>query len=360
MGWASSGSKARAAGSTPWLNALWFVGMDVALPRAPVTAGHSCGGTSRSGTRRAGWEAREPAGQPSSASCHAVPHHVEPCCLALPAQTGSGRALPNCRGCFGCRGCSSQAVPRGPDLAPQCCHWEPGGGRRLATLPAAACAWQWLLGSAAVWGLRFMGGRSWRAAPLEALDVPPAGLSGRSRSCPNRSPGSQHGIPQLPGLGQLCGVQGPLLPLCCLHWAVPAAGSIILVLRLRTPHGRMPWGGQHPSLYAAAGEPGRVLGQGPAEPPGTGEMLPHPVIAGACGATGEGERSRVQAHSTAGTTAPQALRVACTKWGLAGAPGPSQQGSGSRQGVGEGRGIPGAWGVKGEGVDSVSQPDVSR
>lgn len=135
-----------------------------------------------------------------------------------------------------------QAVTRGPYLDTQCCHREPGRGHGLAALLTAACTQWWLLGSVAAWGLRLVGGRSWRAAPLEALDVPPAGLSGRSRSCPNRSRGSQHQLLQLAGLGQLCGVQGLPLPLCCLHWALPPVGVMTLVLGHRTPGRRMPWG----------------------------------------------------------------------------------------------------------------------
>lgn len=59
-------------------------------------------------------------GASGTAQLGSVPCHTMPC-HTVPAQTGSGPALPSCRGCFG-RGCSLGSwlwgEPRGPDLDP--------------------------------------------------------------------------------------------------------------------------------------------------------------------------------------------------------------------------------------------------
>lgn len=87
---------------------------------------------------------------------------------------------------------------------------------------------------APVWGLRLAGGRSRRAAPLERLDVPPAGLSGRSRSCSNRSPWQPAQAPELPGWESSAGCRGCRCP--SAGCAAPTTGGIAL----RPGHGT-PW-----------------------------------------------------------------------------------------------------------------------
>lgn len=78
------------------------------------------------------------------------------------------------------------------------------------------------------------GGRSRRAAPLERLDVPPAGLSGRSRSCSNRSPWQPAQAPELPGWESSAGCRGCRCP--SAGCAAPTTGGIAL----RPGHGT-PW-----------------------------------------------------------------------------------------------------------------------
>lgn len=85
------------------------------------------------------------------------------------------------------------------------------------------------------------GGRSRQAAPLERLDVPPAGLSGRSRSCPNRSPWQPAQAPELPGWESSAGCRG-----CCCPSAgraAPATGGVALTPGHGTPwQDAAPWG----------------------------------------------------------------------------------------------------------------------
>lgn len=136
---------------------------------------------------------------------------------------------------------------------------------------------------APVWGLRLAGGRSRRAAPLERLDVPPAGLSGRSRSCPNRSPWQPAQAPELPGWESSAGCRGCRCP--SAGCAAPAMGGIAL----RPGHGT-PWQDAAPleasfplCCHKGAGVRGQALGQVPwtvPRLPGSGKgcaVQPHAV-----------------------------------------------------------------------------------
>lgn len=61
--------------NAPWLRALSFFDVAVALPHAPGTASHGHGGTSRCEICSVGWDGWEPweaAGQPSPALCFAT------------------------------------------------------------------------------------------------------------------------------------------------------------------------------------------------------------------------------------------------------------------------------------------------
>ena len=153
--------------------------------------------------------------QPSTVFCHIVP-----------AQTGSGPALPSSSWCSSSRcslGSRLQGEPRGPDLdAPSPQELGGGAGWPVCTAP----------GGGSCVGLVVGKGRSRRAAPLEWRDVPPAGLSGRSRSCPNRPPGSHHRLQSFWAGRALRGVGAPL-PFC----AVPAVSGITLMPRHGTPWG---------------------------------------------------------------------------------------------------------------------------
>lgn len=75
-------------------------------------------------------------------------------------------------------------------------------------------------------GLSVGRGRSRRAAPLEWRDVPPAGLSGRSRSCPNRSPWQPAQASELLGWVSSVGCRGAAALLRCVHceWHHPVPG----------------------------------------------------------------------------------------------------------------------------------------
>lgn len=285
-------------------------------PHAPVTDSHGCGGTSRCGTRRAGWDG--PARR-SAMPCHAASSRAARSCLHRPvlaelcpaaeAAVAAGLQL---------TGCS-----RGPGVDPSAAGGLGQGAH--AQHSAAGCVCPVLApGGCSCIGMAVGGREELGAAPLEVLDVPPAGLSGRSRSCPNRSPGSQHRLLQLPGLGWQCGAQGPPLPLHCLHWAVPTLGSITLKLGHRTPRGMVPWGVSIILCCCRRAWAGaRALRMG--------EMLPHAAVTGTWGVTGSGERSRVLPRSTAGTAAPHALTLACTEEGLMGALGLSWEWEGGRE-----------------------------
>lgn len=148
---------------------------------------------------------------------------------------------------------------------------------------------------------------------------------------------------------QLCKAQRPRCPSA----AVPTTGGIAPPLGCRTPPGDA-LGHQLPSLCTAVGELGWCWGQ---LSPAAGEVLPHPKP-GVCRAMG-GESHRVPPHST---IAPQLLQPSHRGWqGVGGAWQELWGHPGGTLGAGRGLGeVRGPQSVRGQGVGSVSQPDVSR
>lgn len=218
--------------------------------------------------------------------CCAVLSHAAWPCLHRPVLP---RTLHTCKA-VGASGLQPRAVPGDPSLDP-----SNAGGAGQGARPSGQCVPGG--GShgarpheAAVGGREELG-----AAPLGALDVTAAGLSGRSRSCPDRSlaatpaanspcwhSSARHRGPAAPLLP--CPPQAALLP----HWhAGPLTGGCPGVSASSSLH--------------HCGRAGLVLG--PPEPPRVGEMLPHLEASGVCGAMG-GDSHGVPPHST---IAPQLL-----------------------------------------------------
>lgn len=160
LGRAGSGNETRTAGSSLWLHVIavhW-------RGRGPIMCSHDhwprlwwhqqiCDPPS--------WMGAPGAGQPSSASCHAVPRCAEPRCLALPAQTGSARALPTAEAALTAGAAAHELYLRIPT-------WTSGLSQG-AGAQASCCASSSVcpamapteLASVAMWGLRLLGGRSW-------------------------------------------------------------------------------------------------------------------------------------------------------------------------------------------------------